>query len=66
LRDVDGYELARRFRRADPGILLIALTGYGQAADVSAARSAGFDAHVTKPVPIASLLDMIAETPSGR
>jgi CheY-like chemotaxis protein len=32
------------------GAYLIALTGYGQAADQRRAREAGFDRHVTKPV----------------
>ena len=30
-------------------IVLVALTGYGRAIDVQAAKDAGFDAHVTKP-----------------
>jgi CheY-like chemotaxis protein len=49
---MDGYELARRFR-SDPRLAqarLIALTGYGQAADKERARAAGFDAHLVKPI----------------
>ena len=52
LPGMDGYEVARRVRR-DPAckqVRLIALTGYGQPADVAAALSAGFDAHLVKPV----------------
>jgi CheY-like chemotaxis protein len=30
-------------------VLLIALTGYGQADDRERARAAGFDVHLTKP-----------------
>jgi len=30
--------------------LLIALTGYGQTADIQRARAAGFDHHLVKPV----------------
>jgi CheY-like chemotaxis protein len=60
LPGIDGYELARRLRAAQPGIRLIALTGYGQDADADAARRAGFDAHCTKPVTVAALLDRIA------
>jgi CheY-like chemotaxis protein len=60
LPGMNGYELARRLRILHPGIRLIALTGYGQAADVEAAIAAGFDAHCAKPVTTASLLDLVA------
>jgi CheY-like chemotaxis protein len=49
---MDGYSVARALRQ-QPGMgdaYLIALTGYGQAADQTRAREAGFDRHVTKPV----------------
>jgi two-component system, chemotaxis family, CheB/CheR fusion protein len=48
---VSGFELAREVRR-DARMArtrLIALSGYGQDADVQAALDAGFDEHVTKP-----------------
>jgi two-component system CheB/CheR fusion protein len=52
LPGMDGYELARRLRqRFDAARLpLVALTGYGRSSDRQAAREAGFDAHLTKPV----------------
>lgn len=67
LPGVDGYELARRLRQAQPAVRLIALTGYGQPADTEAAARAGFDAHCTKPIALASLLACIeaAGSPSG-
>jgi len=49
---MDGYELARRIR-ATPrgnGLVLVALTGWGQADDKQRAAEAGFDEHLTKPV----------------
>ena len=48
---MSGYEVARKIREQDAldDIVLIALTGYGRAIDVQAAKDAGFDAHVTKP-----------------
>jgi signal transduction histidine kinase/CheY-like chemotaxis protein len=48
----DGYEVARRIRATQEGksILLVAMTGYGQADDRRRALDAGFDAHATKPV----------------
>ena len=51
LPQMDGYELARLIR-AQPEmkhVTLIALTGYGQAADIRDAMAAGFDHHLTKP-----------------
>lgn len=55
LPGLDGYEVARRLRSdssvgpARESMRLVALTGYGQAADVILAREAGFDAHLAKP-----------------
>ena len=52
LPKLDGYEVARRIRRelgaAAP--LLLAMTGYGQPEDRRRAASAGFDAHMVKPL----------------
>ena len=59
LPGMDGYELARALRKSGAPRHLIALTGYGQAADLEAARSAGFDAHCAKPVTTAALLNLI-------
>jgi two-component system CheB/CheR fusion protein len=52
LPELDGLEVARLLRQ-DPRndkLLLIALTGYGQREDREAARRAGFDTHLVKPV----------------
>ena len=65
LPDVDGYELASRIRATHWGsrILLIALTGYGQAEDKRRALEAGFDAHATKPV-LPEQLELLIEATS--
>jgi CheY-like chemotaxis protein len=60
LPGIDGYELARALRAAQPRLRLIALTGYGQNSDAASAIQAGFDAHCTKPLTLAGLLDQIA------
>jgi NO-binding membrane sensor protein with MHYT domain/CheY-like chemotaxis protein len=64
LPGVDGYQLAERLRAAGSRICLVALTGYGLAEDKERAASAGFDAHFTKPAPLAQLLRLIAEAPA--
>jgi signal transduction histidine kinase len=50
LPDMDGYEVAKRIRAGGNSIRLVALTGYGQAEDIQRTHSAGFDAHLVKPV----------------
>ncbi|NGZ83683.1 ATP-binding protein [Duganella aceris] len=64
LPGMDGYELAQRLRRqhadADAAPLrLFALTGYGQEADRRRAAEAGFDAHLTKPIDVAALMELL-------
>jgi CheY-like chemotaxis protein len=69
LPEMDGYELAKRLRRGDRPFAgkLVALTGYGQQADVEKALAAGFDAHLTKPVEPDALVALIARllAPAG-
>jgi CheY-like chemotaxis protein len=49
----------------EPGQLgsvrLIAITGYGQEADLAQAREAGFDLHVIKPVDLDQLQSAMGE-----
>jgi two-component system, sensor histidine kinase len=58
----DGYEVARRIRTTAWGksMLLVALTGYGQADDRRRALEAGCDLHVTKPVSPERLDEILA------
>lgn len=63
LPGIDGHEVARRIRaklgRTD--ILLVALTGYGDAEDRQRTGAAGFDAHLVKPVETAALARLLAQ-----
>ena len=61
LPGLDGYGLAERLRSAGLDTYLVALTGYGRREDKVRARTAGFDAHVTKPAPMDYLLKLVAE-----
>lgn len=62
---MDGYEVARRLRQQpeSQNVMLVAVTGYGEAEDRDRARAAGFDYHMTKPVDpndLRSLLELAA------
>ncbi|HYH66202.1 MAG TPA: response regulator [Urbifossiella sp.] len=62
-----GYDAARRIR-AEPwgrGVLLVALTGWGQDGDRQRAAEAGFDHHLTKPVDPEALTRLLAGAPHG-
>ncbi len=63
--DMDGFEVCRRIRATPrgPSMLLIAQTGFGQAKDVARARQVGFDWHVTKPVDIDHLRQLLRRSP---
>ena len=58
---MDGYEAARRLRAESWGrkVVLIALTGWGRPGDIEAARRAGCDGHLLKPVSAEALIDLI-------
>jgi CheY-like chemotaxis protein len=60
---MDGYEAARRLRAEPWGkkVVLIALTGWGRQGDIEAARKAGFDGHLLKPVGAEALIDLIGQ-----
>jgi PAS domain S-box-containing protein len=51
LPGMNGHELARRVRALPEmeGVMLIALTGYGQEEDLRRSKEAGFDQHWVKP-----------------
>jgi CheY-like chemotaxis protein len=59
---MDGYELAGRIRERGHVPRLIAMTGYGQPADLVRSREAGFDDHLVKPVDVAALIAVIDRT----
>ncbi len=61
--ELDGYQAAReiRSRAAGAGVILIAVTGWGQHNDKARAQAAGFDHHFTKPVDLARLEDLLRQ-----
>jgi signal transduction histidine kinase len=59
---MDGYEVARRLRQEPglEGVLLVALTGYGQEEDRRRSLEAGFNHHFVKPVDTQALEELFA------
>ena len=65
LPGVSGYEVAAHIRTAlGTRVTLVALTGYGQPEDRLRSRTAGFDAHLVKPVGVAEL-DAVLRATNG-
>lgn len=64
---LNGYEAARRIRelQCDKTPVLVALTGWGQDADRRRSESAGFDAHLVKPVDDRVLGKLLGELRNG-
>lgn len=66
---LSGYDACRRIRTTPSGTLrtIVAITGWGQPADLQASKDAGFDYHLVKPVEPHLLMDLIAKLDtSGR
>jgi CheY-like chemotaxis protein len=67
LPGLNGYEVARRIRKdLGTGVLLIAVTGWGQDEDRRRTAAAGFDHHLTKPVELDELRRLLAALRSAR
>jgi signal transduction histidine kinase/DNA-binding response OmpR family regulator len=65
---LNGYDVARMMREEPWGkhLLMIAQTGWGQARDRQRSQEAGFDAHLTKPVDCAALMELLCSSPGGK
>ena len=59
---LSGYDIVRELRRYEraPRPHLIAVSAWGQESDKLAAKQAGFDQHLTKPVDPAQLVELLA------
>jgi PAS domain S-box-containing protein len=58
---MDGHEAALRIREClGPGVLLVAMTGWGDEQSRLRSRESGFDAHLTKPVDLPRLLALLS------
>jgi len=61
LPGLNGYEVASAIREAHWGksVILVALTGWGQDQDKRQAQESGFDYHITKPVDLGALREIL-------
>jgi two-component system CheB/CheR fusion protein len=65
LPDAGGHELMRQLRARGHRLPGIAMSGYGQEADIQRSHEAGFTAHLTKPASRDQLTEAIALAISG-
>jgi signal transduction histidine kinase/ActR/RegA family two-component response regulator len=64
LPGLDGYEVASRVRQSlGPGVVLVAVSGFGQPEDKRRALEAGFDEHITKPADVTDIENLLARLP---
>jgi len=65
LPGMDGYELARRLREVPSltGLVLVAMTGFGEEEDRRRSLEAGFDHHLVKPADPALVGKILAQHP---
>jgi CheY-like chemotaxis protein len=63
---LNGYQACRQIRAlpGGPAMRLVAVTGWGQAEDRNAAREAGFDTHLVKPVEPGELAAVLGSAPT--
>lgn len=62
---MNGYEVATAIRAAITGTVLIAVSGWGNPADVKLAIESGFHQHFTKPVAFADIESIIRNLESS-
>jgi PAS domain S-box-containing protein len=67
LPDLSGYEVAAMLRRGDAAaaMRIVALTGWGNEEAREKSAASGFDLHLTKPVQIEMLQDLLAQPNAG-
>src|SRR5688572_25818266 len=66
LPKMNGYDVARRVRDLrGEAVVLIAVTGWGQAEDRRLSKEAGFDHHLTKPINLDALRKLLTAARSS-
>lgn len=64
LPGLDGYQVANQVRtELGDGVVLVAVSGFGQPEDKRRALEAGFDDHITKPADVHDIEDLLIRFP---
>jgi CheY-like chemotaxis protein len=65
LPDLDGFEVAQAMRNSQglERTVIVALTGFGRDVDRAMAKQSGCDHHITKPMELARLIDLLSTLP---
>jgi PAS domain S-box-containing protein len=66
--EMDGFEFLQRLRKIDgrQTVPVIAITGFGRRNDIARARAAGFYSHLTKPLNLQILTDVLQQLAKER
>lgn len=61
--EMDGFEFLQRLRKIDgrQHVPVVAITGFGRSDDIQRARAAGFYSHLTKPLNLDALAEVLAQ-----
>ena len=61
--EMDGFEFLQRLRKIDgrQNVPVVAITGFGRSDDIARARAAGFYSHLTKPLNLQVLTDVLLQ-----
>ena len=66
--EMDGFEFLEKLRQIEGGeqIPVVAITGFGRSRDIERARSAGFYSHLTKPLDLKMLAEVLQQLAESR
>jgi two-component system CheB/CheR fusion protein len=66
--EMDGFEFLQRLRKIDGRghVPVVAITGFGRSDDVARARAAGFYSHLTKPLNLKALAEVLQQLAGER
>jgi two-component system CheB/CheR fusion protein len=65
--EMDGFEFLHRLRQINgrQDVPVVAITGFGRSGDVERARAAGFYSHLTKPLNLDALTEVLEGIANG-
>jgi two-component system CheB/CheR fusion protein len=66
--EMDGFEFLQRLRKIDgrENVPVVAITGFGRSDDIARASAAGFHSHLTKPLNLKALAEVLQQLAKER